>query len=56
MSRTLNLGQAINEAIQIAMESDPDVILLGEDVAGGGHREGDGIDEMGGVLGTTRGS
>ena len=55
MSRTLNLGQAINEAIQIAMESDPDVILLGEDVAGGGHREGDGIYEMGGVLGTTRG-
>ncbi|MEE2675145.1 MAG: alpha-ketoacid dehydrogenase subunit beta [Myxococcota bacterium] len=55
MSRTLNLGQAINEAIQIAMETDPDVILLGEDVAGGGHREGDEIDEMGGVLGTTRG-
>jgi pyruvate dehydrogenase E1 component beta subunit len=55
MSRTLNLGQAINEAIHIAMETDPDVILLGEDVAGGGHREGDEIDEMGGVLGTTRG-
>jgi pyruvate dehydrogenase E1 component beta subunit len=55
MSRILNLGQAINEAIHIAMETDPDVILLGEDVAGGGHREGDEIDEMGGVLGTTRG-
>jgi pyruvate dehydrogenase E1 component beta subunit len=55
MSRTLNLGQAINEALHIAMETDPDVILLGEDVAGGGRREGDGIDEMGGVLGTTRG-
>ena len=55
MSRSLNLGQAINEAIRIAMETDPDVILLGEDVAGGGHREGDDVDEMGGVLGTTRG-
>jgi pyruvate dehydrogenase E1 component beta subunit len=46
---------AVNEAIHIAMETDPDVILLGEDVAGGGHREGDDIDEMGGVLGTTKG-
>jgi pyruvate dehydrogenase E1 component beta subunit len=46
---------AINEALRIAMETDPDVILLGEDVAGGGTREGDDIDEMGGVLGTTRG-
>ena len=46
---------AINEALHIAMESDPDVILLGEDVAGGGSREGDDIDEMGGVLGTTKG-
>ena len=55
MSRKLNLGAAINEALHIAMESDPDVILLGEDVAGGGKREGEGIDEMGVVLGTTRG-
>jgi pyruvate dehydrogenase E1 component beta subunit len=37
------------------METDPDVILMGEDVAGGGTREGDDIDEMGGVLGTTKG-
>ncbi len=55
MSRKLNLGMAVNEAIHIAMETDPDVILMGEDVAGGGDREGDGIDEMGGVLGTTKG-
>jgi len=55
VSRTLALGRAINEAIRIAMETDPTVILMGEDVAGGGDREGDGIDEMGGVLGTTRG-
>ncbi len=55
MSRKLSLGLAVNEALHIAMETDPDVILMGEDVAGGGLREGDGIDEMGGVLGTTRG-
>jgi len=36
------------------MQADPNVILLGEDVAGGGDREGD-VDEMGGVLGLTRG-
>ncbi|MDX1650250.1 MAG: alpha-ketoacid dehydrogenase subunit beta [Myxococcota bacterium] len=55
MSRTLSLGQAVNEALRIAMETDPDVIVMGEDVAGGGRREGEGVDEMGGVLGTTRG-
>jgi pyruvate dehydrogenase E1 component beta subunit len=55
MSRELSLGQAVNEALQIAMETDPDVFLMGEDVAGGGNREGDDVDEMGGVLGTTRG-
>lgn len=55
MSRTLSTGQAINEALHIAMETDPDVILLGEDVAGGGDRAGDDVDEMGGVVGVTRG-
>ncbi len=55
MSRKLSFGQAINEAIQIAMQTDPDVILMGEDVAGGGERAQEGTDEMGGVMGTTRG-
>ena len=55
MSRKLSLGMAVNEALRIAMETDPDVILMGEDVAGGGDRKGDDVDEMGGVLGTTRG-
>src|SRR5512143_357956 len=55
MPRILSTGQAINEALAIALESDPDVILLGEDVAGGGARTADGVDEMGGVLGTTKG-
>jgi len=55
MSRKLTVGAAINEALHIAMASDPDVILMGEDVAGGGLREGEDIEEMGGVLGVTRG-
>jgi pyruvate dehydrogenase E1 component beta subunit len=55
MARILTTGQAINEALAIALESDPDVILLGEDVAGGGARTDEGVDEMGGVLGTTKG-
>jgi len=55
MARKLHTGGAINEAIAIAMRSDPDVILMGEDVAGGGDRSKDGTEEMGGVLGTTRG-
>ena len=54
MARELTLAGAINEALHVAMRADPDVILLGEDVAGGGEREGD-VDEMGGVLGITRG-
>jgi pyruvate dehydrogenase E1 component beta subunit len=49
------MSQAINEALVIAMETDPDVIVLGEDVAGGGERTGEDTDEMGGVLGTTKG-
>jgi len=53
--RKLSTGQAINEALHIAMQSDPDVIVLGEDVAGGGRRDGEDVDEMGGVLGTTKG-
>jgi pyruvate dehydrogenase E1 component beta subunit len=55
MPRILSTGQAINEALAIALASDPDVILLGEDVAGGGARDAEGVEEMGGVLGTTKG-
>ena len=55
MARTLSTLQAINEALHVAMASDPDVILLGEDVAGGGTREAEGTDEMGGVIGATKG-
>ncbi|MDP6978953.1 MAG: alpha-ketoacid dehydrogenase subunit beta [Myxococcota bacterium] len=55
MARELRTGAAINEAIAIAMRSDPTVILMGEDVVGGGARDKEGTDEVGGVLGTTRG-
>lgn len=55
MAREMNTGEAVNEALHIAMRSDPDVIVLGEDVAGGGERSDAGTEEMGGVLGTTRG-
>jgi pyruvate dehydrogenase E1 component beta subunit len=56
MSRSLLYVQAINEALHIAMQADPDVIILGEDVAGGGGREDQGIEEAwGGIMGATRG-
>ncbi|MEE8580125.1 MAG: alpha-ketoacid dehydrogenase subunit beta [Myxococcota bacterium] len=56
MARELTFLAAINEAMHIAMESDPDVILMGEDVAGGGGRQEQGIEEAwGGVMGATKG-
>ncbi len=56
MSRKLHFAAAINEALFIAMEADPDVIVMGEDVAGGGGRAEQGIeDAWGGIMGVTRG-
>jgi pyruvate dehydrogenase E1 component beta subunit len=56
MSRSLSYIQAVNEALHIAMESDPDVICMGEDIAGGGGRQDQGIeDAWGGIMGATRG-
>jgi acetoin:2,6-dichlorophenolindophenol oxidoreductase subunit beta len=56
VSRILSFHQAVSEALHIALASDPNVILLGEDVAGGGGREDQGIEEAwGGVMGVTRG-
>jgi acetoin:2,6-dichlorophenolindophenol oxidoreductase subunit beta len=46
--------QAINEAILLEMRRDPNVILMGEDVAGGAGTGGEG-DAWGGPLGVTRG-
>jgi pyruvate dehydrogenase E1 component beta subunit len=56
MARTLTFARALNEALDIALGSDPDVLVLGEDVAGGGGRADQGIEEAwGGIVGVTRG-
>ncbi|HBZ69564.1 MAG TPA: alpha-ketoacid dehydrogenase subunit beta [Deltaproteobacteria bacterium] len=56
MARELLFVQAINEALHLAMQSDPDVILMGEDVAGGGGRQDQGIEEAwGGIMGASKG-
>ncbi len=56
MPKKLTMVGAINEALHIAMETDPDVIVMGEDVAGGGGRPDQGIEEAwGGIMGATRG-
>jgi pyruvate dehydrogenase E1 component beta subunit len=55
-ARSLTFVQALNEAMRQAMERDPAVVILGEDVAGGGGRTDQGIeDAWGGILGATRG-
>ncbi|WLR51646.1 alpha-ketoacid dehydrogenase subunit beta [Bacillus tianshenii] len=56
MTRQLSFADSINEAMKLAMRQDEDVILLGEDVAGGAsvdHLQDD--EAWGGVLGVTKG-
>ncbi|MCM3792906.1 alpha-ketoacid dehydrogenase subunit beta [Priestia megaterium] len=56
MTRKLSTSEAINEAMKLAMRKDENVILLGEDVAGGAeidHLQDD--EAWGGVLGVTKG-
>ncbi|MBK5458456.1 alpha-ketoacid dehydrogenase subunit beta [Peribacillus sp. TH27] len=56
MSRKISMSQAINEAMALAMRKDENVILMGEDVAGGAevdHLQDD--EAWGGVLGVTKG-
>ncbi|WP_368986095.1 alpha-ketoacid dehydrogenase subunit beta [Caldifermentibacillus hisashii] len=56
MTRKITMMKAINEALDIAMERDEKVILLGEDIAGGAtveHLNGEGA--WGGVFGLTKG-
>lgn len=56
MTRKVTMMKAINEALDIAMERDEKVILLGEDIAGGAtveHLNGKGA--WGGVFGLTKG-
>ena len=57
MSRKISMSQAINEAMAMAMRKDENVILMGEDVAGGAevdHLQDD--EAWGGVLGVTKGT
>ncbi|MFS3915907.1 alpha-ketoacid dehydrogenase subunit beta [Bacillus australimaris] len=56
MTREISMSSALNEAIKLAMRRDEDVILMGEDVAGGAqvdHLQDD--EAWGGVLGVTKG-
>lgn len=56
MSRRITFMQAINEGLDMAMEKDNRVILLGEDIAGGTHIEHlEGEGAWGGVFGVTKG-
>lgn len=52
--RTLSFVDAVGEAMRQAMEADPSVIVMGEDVAGGAGRGGDKENAMGGSFGATR--
>lgn len=55
-TRQMTYGQAINEALEIAMREDPTVVLLGEDIAGGAmvdHLVNE--DAWGGPMGITKG-
>src|SRR6266508_1198601 len=55
-TRTATFREAINEALRLEMARDPDVILMGEDVAGGATVSGfEQNDAWGGVLGVTKG-
>jgi 2-oxoisovalerate dehydrogenase E1 component len=56
VTRELNFGQAINEALRQEMRRDPSVFVIGEDVAGAAGRAHLGlIDAWGGPLRATRG-
>jgi len=54
--RLLTIKDAINEALAQAMEADPTVFMMGEDIAGGaGRDESGGMDAWGGPFGVTQG-
>ena len=50
----MNIREAINLTLREEMERDPNIILLGEDIAGGAGTEG-GQEAIGGIWGTTGG-
>ena len=53
-TRNISYIQAINEALRGEMERDPNVIVMGEDIAGGGDRE-EKQDAWGGPMRLTKG-
>ena len=56
MARTISFREALNEALALEMERDENVIVMGEDNAGGGSVGSPGEeDAWGGVLGVTKG-
>jgi pyruvate/2-oxoglutarate/acetoin dehydrogenase E1 component len=52
--RSLSFVDAVGEAMRQAMEADPAVVVLGEDVVGGAGRGGDKENVMGGSFGATK--
>jgi pyruvate/2-oxoglutarate/acetoin dehydrogenase E1 component len=46
---------AINDAIRLEMERDPNVVLIGEDVRGGSGGSAGDVEAYGGVMGVTKG-
>ena len=55
-TRVLSYRDAINEALQQEMERNPDIILIGEDIAGAAGRADQGfVDAWGGPFRTTQG-
>ena len=54
VERTLSLVDAVGEAMRQAMEADPSVIVMGEDVVGGAGRGGEKENTMGGSFGATK--
>ena len=46
---------AINDALRLEMERDPDVVLIGEDVRGGAGGSAGEVEAYGGVMGVTKG-
>ncbi|CCO48452.1 Acetoin:2,6-dichlorophenolindophenol oxidoreductase subunit beta [Vibrio nigripulchritudo SOn1] len=54
MSRQLTFKDAINEAVDLEMTRDENVVMMGEDIVGGTGAEGE-EDAWGGVLGVTKG-
>lgn len=54
-NREITYREAINEALRQEMERDADVVVIGEDVAGGAGLPPDKQDAFGGVFGVTKG-